>query len=117
LQLIHSEIYGPLPVTSHGGICYFIFFIDDFLRKIWVYFLKEKSEAFQIFKDFKAGVENKTGLKIQTLKTDHGGEYLSNNFERYCKDHGIKRQQTARYISQKNGVFERRNCTIMDMVI
>ena len=55
---------------------YLITFIDDFSRKVWIYFLKEKSEAFQAFKDFKAEVENFTDLRIKTLRTNRGGEYI-----------------------------------------
>ncbi|XP_052484453.1 uncharacterized protein LOC128039833 [Gossypium raimondii] len=70
-------------VSSLGGNRYFISFIDDYSRKLWVYCVKEKSEAFQRFKDFKAEVENFTGLKINTLRTDRGGEYFSKEFEKY----------------------------------
>ncbi|KAM1857747.1 hypothetical protein ACFX14_007820 [Malus domestica] len=77
-------------VASFGGNLYVITFIDDFSRKVWVYFLKEKSEAFQAFKDFKAEVEKFVSLPIKSLRTDCGGEYLSNEFQKYCRDHGIK---------------------------
>ena len=95
LELIHSDLCGPMPVASFGGNLYFITFIDDFSRKVWVYFLKEKSEAFQAFKDFKAEVEKFVRPSIKSLRTDRGGEYLSNEFQKYCRDHGIKHQLTA----------------------
>jgi transposase InsO family protein len=116
LELIHSDLCGPMPVASFGGNLYFITFIDDFSRKVWVYFLKEKSEAFQAFKDFKAEVEKSVSLPIKSLRTDRGGEYLSNEFQKYCRDHGIKHQLTTRYTPQQNGVSERKNRTIMEMV-
>jgi len=62
---------------SLGGNRYFITFIDDFSRKLWVYFLKEKSTAFTEFKNFKALVENQSGHKLVTLPSDRGGEYTS----------------------------------------
>ncbi|CAL8122065.1 unnamed protein product [Prunus armeniaca] len=62
LELVHSYLCGQMSVTSHGGNKYFISFIDDFSRKVWVYFLKEKSEAFQAFKDFKAEIIPKKRL-------------------------------------------------------
>ncbi|CAL2260415.1 unnamed protein product [Prunus armeniaca] len=105
-----------MSVTSHGGNKYFISFIDDFSRKVWVYFLKKKSEAFQAFKDFKAEVEKFVGFPIKTLRTDRGGEYLSNEFEKYCRNHGLMHQLTTRYTPQQNGVSERKNQTIMEMV-
>lgn len=68
----------------------FLSFIDDFSRKGWVYLLTEKSQAFESFKDFKIKVETETGKVVKTLRTDRGGEYLSKEFTKYCKDHGIK---------------------------
>ena len=67
LQLVYSDICGPINPTSNGGKRYFITFIDDLSRKTWVYFLQEKSKAFSTFQNFKALVENETGKKIQTL--------------------------------------------------
>jgi len=57
LQLVHSDLCGPLPVVSFSGCKYFLTFIDDFSRRTWVYFLKPKSEVFNIFLAFKAFVE------------------------------------------------------------
>lgn len=85
-------------------------------EKVWVYCIKEKSEAFQNSKDFKAEVENFTGLKINTLRTDHGGEYFSNDFEQYCRENGIRHEMTVRYTPKQNGVCERKNRKIMEMV-
>ena len=65
--------------------------------------------------DFKAEVENFTGLKINTLRIDRGGEYFSNKFVKYCKDSGIRHERTVRYTPQQNGVCERKNRTIMEM--
>jgi transposase InsO family protein len=95
---------------------YFITFTDDFSRKTWVYFLAEKSEAIEAFKRFKARVEKETEKDIQCLRTNRGGEYTSNEFANMCESNGIKRQLTAAYIPHQNGVSERRNRTIMNMV-
>ena len=80
-----------------------------------MYCVKEKSEAFQRFKDFKAEVENFTRLKINTLRTDRGGEYFSKEFEKYCRDSGIRHEMIVRHTPQQNGVCERKNRTIMKM--
>ena len=66
-------------------------FIDDFTRKAWVYFLKEKSEAFNNFKAFKTLVENEIGVKIKCLRSDNGGEFTSKAFYFFYETHGIKR--------------------------
>nr|GEY82273.1 retrovirus-related Pol polyprotein from transposon TNT 1-94 [Tanacetum cinerariifolium] len=67
LQLIHTDLCGPITPSSHGKNHYFILFIDDFSRKTWVYFLKEKSQAFEAFKTFKAMVEKEKERKNRTI--------------------------------------------------
>lgn len=116
LALIHTDICGPITPESFSGKKYFITFIDDYSRKTWVYFLKEKSEAFEVFKKFKVMVEKATGKFIRALRSDRGGEYNSTEFARYCAEHGIRRFLTAPYSPQQNGVAERKNRTILDMV-
>jgi transposase InsO family protein len=91
LQLVHSDICGPMNPTSNSNKRYFITFTDDFSRKTWVYFLKEKSEAIEMFRKFKARVEKEAKQHIQCLRTDHGGEYTSSEFVNVCESNGIKR--------------------------
>lgn len=69
-----------------------------------------------MFKNFKACVEKKVGAPIQCLRTDRGGEFTSNEFAKFCEEQGISRQLTAAYTPQQNGVAERKNRTIMNMV-
>ena len=90
LQLVHSDLCGPMNTTSNGGNRYFLTFIDDCSRKTWVYFLKEKSEVFGHFKTFKAMIEKQSGFMLKTLRSDRGGEYVSNEFEEFLKENGIK---------------------------
>ena len=115
LELIHSDLCGPMQTPSLGKSHYFITFIDDFSIKIWVYFLKYKSEAFEIFKKFKALVEKQGGHYIKVLSTIRGGEYILNEFLNFCNEHGIKKQFTTRYTPQQNGVAERKNRTIQEL--
>lgn len=116
LELVHSDICGPISPTSNGGKRYLICFIDDFSRKAWVYFLAYKSDAFYTFKQFKNNVEKECGLPIKCLRTDRGGEFTSSDFNDFCKENGIKRQLTTAYTPQQNGVAERKNRTVMNMV-
>jgi hypothetical protein len=116
LELVHTDICGPINPQSNGGNRYFITFTDDYSRKTWLYLLKEKSSAFETFKFFKALVEKEFGCSIQCLISDRGGEYTSNSFNEYCRDEGIKRQLTAAYTPQQNGVSERKNMTLLNMV-
>ena len=98
---------------SLGGARYFLTFIDDFSRKIWVYLLKAKSEYFERFKEFKALAEKEVEANINVLKSDNGGEYTSNQFEAYLKAQGIAHQTSTLHTPQQNGVAERANRTIV----
>jgi transposase InsO family protein len=114
LELIHSDVCGPMPSSSISGYVYYVSFIDDYSHKTWVYFLKSKNEVFSKFKEFKALIENLFERKIKILKSDNGGEYTSKEFVNFCKDVGIKRELTTPYNPQKNGVAEQKNRTIME---
>ena len=78
LELVHSDVFGPVSVPSLGKYMYYVSFIDDFSRNTWIYFLRKKSEVFEKFKEFKALVENHTEKKIKALRTDNGGEFYKN---------------------------------------
>lgn len=77
LELVHTDLCAPTRTKSLQGESYFMLFIDDFTRMCWVFFLKEKSEAFQKFKAFKILVENEIGKKLKCLRSDNGGEFTS----------------------------------------
>lgn len=116
LELIHTDVCGPINPNSFGKSKYFLFFIDDYSRKTWVYFLKEKSKTFENFKKLKALVEKENGLSIKAMRSNRGGEFISNEFHKYCEDHGIRRPLTVPRSPQQNGVEERKNRTIFNMV-
>jgi transposase InsO family protein len=116
LELIHSDVCGPMPSTSISGYVYYVSFIDDYSRKTWVYFLKSKDEVFRKFKEFKALIENLSKRKIKILRSDNGGEYTSKEFVNFCKDAGMKRELTTPDNPQQNGVAKRKNRSIMEAV-
>ncbi|MCO5589095.1 hypothetical protein L7F22_043061 [Adiantum nelumboides] len=115
LQLVHSDVCGPMRMPSVGNSLYFVTFIDDFSRFCWVYPLKAKSDVFAIFQHYVSMVENETGCKVQTLCTDRGGEYMSSAFKDFLGKKGIKHQCTMPYTPQQNGVAERKNRSLMEM--
>ncbi|KAJ4812770.1 polyprotein [Rhynchospora pubera] len=115
LELVHADVCGPIQPQSLGKSSYFVLFIDDYSRKTWVYFLKNKSEAFETFKKFKSLVENESGYYIKALRTDRGGEFTSNEFQNFCETHGIRRPMTVPRSPQQNGIVERKNRTILNM--
>ena len=93
-------------VRSLGHNKYILTFIDDCIRKTWIYLLKQKSKAFNKFKEFKVLVER---------QSDRGREFTSNEFYNYCKSYGIQRQLIASYAPKQNGITERKNKTIVEM--
>jgi len=130
LELVHSDVNGPLEIPSLGGSRYFVTFVDDFSRWTVMYTMKAKSETLDCFKKYHLHAERHTGQKVATLnvikrtnqpkdkikilRTDNGGEYISNSFTSYLESHGIKHQLTVAYTPQQNGVAERMNRTLMD---
>jgi hypothetical protein len=91
LQLVHSDVFGLMPVPSLGKFVYYVSFIDEFSRNTCIYFPKNKSEVFDMFKEFKALVENQIEKRIKVLRIDNGGEFCRNEFEELCKKCGIAR--------------------------
>ncbi|CAJ2677087.1 unnamed protein product [Trifolium pratense] len=116
LEVVYSDVCGPMQVNSIGGNMYFVSFIDDFSRKLWTYLISKKSDVFEIFKKFKATVERQSGKRLKTLRTDGGGEYVSHEFAKFCDNEGIVHDIVPPYTPQQNGTAERKNRTIMDMV-
>ncbi|KAG8483701.1 hypothetical protein CXB51_023428 [Gossypium anomalum] len=116
LEYIHSDLWGPSRVPSRGGANYMLTFIDDFSRKFWAFFLKQKSDVFSAFKSWKIMIEKQTGKQIKYLRTDNGLEFCSDEFNRLCKSEGIVRHLTVRHTPQQNGVAERMNRTIMEKI-
>ena len=87
---------------------------DDFSRKTWVYFMKNKDEAFSKFKEFKALIENHNEKKINTFRSDNGREFTLNEFKELCKESRIKRELSTPDNPQQNGIVKRKNRTIME---
>ncbi|GJS91620.1 retrotransposon protein, putative, ty1-copia subclass [Tanacetum coccineum] len=116
IGLIHIDVSGPLRIVSRQGANYFVTFTDDFSRYGYVYLLKHKHEVFETFKVFQKEVENQLGKTIKSLRSDREGEYMSQEFLDHLKEHGIIAHCAPPYTPQYNGVLERRNRTLLDMV-
>ncbi|RDX76245.1 hypothetical protein CR513_43783, partial [Mucuna pruriens] len=107
IEIVYSNLC-IIEIPIYGDNKNFITFIDDFSRKTW------KSKACDAFKSFKAFVEKQSSCKIKTLRVDRGQEYLA--YTIFFKQHGIQHQLITRYTHQQNGVVERKNKTIMNML-
>ena len=105
-----------MSVDVHGGYRYFLTFTDDLSRYGYIYLMKQKSETFEKFKEFQSEVENHRNKKIKFLQSNRGGEYLSYEFGLHLKQCGIVSQLTPPGTPQHNGVSERHNRTLLDMV-
>jgi len=115
LELVHTNVCGPMRTTSFGNSKYFILFIDDLTRMTWIYFLSEKAQVFDVFKKFVNLVETQSGCKIKTLRSDNGKEYTSKQFDKFWEDFGIQHQLSNVYTPQQNGVSEKKNRIVMEM--
>lgn len=116
LDYAHSDVWGPAQTQSIGGGRYFLTIIDDFSRKLWVYVMREKSDAFMRFREWCQEVETEKGGSLKCLRTDNGLEFLSSQFDKYCKLKWIKRHRTVPNNPQQNGVAERINRNLLERV-
>jgi transposase InsO family protein len=116
LELVHSDLSEMNGLLTKGGKRYFMTLIDDSTRFCYIYLLKSKYEALHYFKIYKAEVENQLEKKIKHLRSDRGGEYFSNTFDTFCEEHGIVHERTPPYSPQSNGIAERKNRTLTDLV-
>jgi hypothetical protein len=115
LEIIHADVCGPMRTIGLNGERYFLLFVDDFTRMIGLFLLKKKSETFSCFQVFKELTENEIDMKIKCLRSDNGGEFVSNEFNNYCDENGIKIHFSITETPQQNGVVERKNIIVMEM--
>ncbi|GMF33983.1 unnamed protein product [Phytophthora lilii] len=115
LDLVPSDVMGPMQTKTPGGCMYVVTFIDDCSRHVTVYFMKAKSEVLSKFMIFKAVIENATGMAIKRLRSNNGGEYTGRQFTDYLNRSGIKHKKTVLYTPQQNGLAERMNRSLVKM--
>jgi len=115
LELIHTDLCDLKFMPTRGGNKYFVTFIDDSTKYCYVYLLKTKDEAIEKFAMYKLEVENQLNKKIKVVRSDRGGEYVE-PFGAFCAQHGIVHEVTPPYSPQSNGVAERKNRTLKEMM-
>ena len=120
------DICGPFPTVSWNDQTYFITFLDDFSLYGYLYLIHDKSQSLDVFKNYKAEVENQLNKMIKSVRSDRGGEYYDRYdgsgeqhlgpFAKFLEECGIVPQYTMPGTPSMNGVAERRNRTLKDMV-
>uniref|UniRef100_A0A2N9HKM9 Integrase catalytic domain-containing protein n=1 Tax=Fagus sylvatica TaxID=28930 RepID=A0A2N9HKM9_FAGSY len=115
LEIVHSDVWGPAPITSNNETRYYVTFVDDFTRFTWFFPLQSKSQVLSSFMHFKSTMENLLSCKLKILRTDCGGEYTKHDFQSFCSSTGVFHQFTCPHTSQQNGVAERKHRHIVDM--
>ncbi|KAM1051317.1 hypothetical protein EV2_033841 [Malus domestica] len=114
---IHSDVWDPSPIASIEGFRYYVSFVDETTRFVWLFPLMNKSEVFGTFVKFFAYVENQFNTKIKVLQSDGGGEFLSTAFKDYLANHGIVHFISCPYTPQQNGLVERKHRHIIETAI
>jgi hypothetical protein len=114
LEIVHTDVCGPMKTMSKAGAKYFAVFVDDFSRWCEVFFLAKKSDVFDAFKSYKAWAEKSTGEKIKCLQSDNGTEFVNTEFNDFLDQHGIKRRLSVPHTPQQNGLAERKNRTLVE---
>lgn len=114
LDLIHTDVCGPMPTRSLSGSRYYVEFIDDHSHWCEVKFLKTKAEVFEVTVEFITRMENQKKKRVKTIQSDNGREYLSGEFDDFLKKHGITRRLTVPYNPEQNGKAERMNRTLLE---
>ena len=113
---MYSDVCGSMNIKARSEYKYYVTYIDDYSGYGYVYLMHHKGETFNKFKEFRIDVEKQLGLPIKSLQCHRGDEYLSDEFLRLLLENGIESQLIAQVNPQVNGVVERRNITLLDMV-
>ncbi|RVW62884.1 Retrovirus-related Pol polyprotein from transposon RE1 [Vitis vinifera] len=115
-MVIHSDVWGPSKVPTLSGSRWFVTFIDDCTRMTWLCLMKTKDEVNLLFQNFHKMIETQYNAKVRVLRSDNGGEYQSSDLQKYLEGHGIIHQTTCSNTPQQNGVAERKNRHLLEVV-
>lgn len=115
MDLVHTDICGPMRTKTFGGRRYFITFIDDHSKYTVVYLLRAKSEAIEKLEEYVQLMKTQFGKVPKILRSDRGGEYTGKKVKAFLKRHGVIGQFTAPYTPQQNGTAERKNRYLVEM--
>jgi len=109
------DLFGPSRTKSLGGNYYGLVIVDDYSRFTWTLFIATKDNAYLAFKKFAKVIQNEKGCRISTIKSDHGGEFQNERFDKFCEKQGIKHNFSSPRTPQQNGVVERKNRSLEEL--
>ena len=115
-DLVHFDVWGPAPIPSQGGSCYFVIFIDNYSRYTWLYLLHDRSELLRVFRDFKQMIKTQFNSTIKIFRSDNAMEYTSVSFLNTLKEDDTLSHRSCPYTSQQNGRAERKHLHILNTV-
>jgi hypothetical protein len=115
-MVVHSDVWGPTNTPSLNESRWFVSFIDDHTRMTWICLMKSKSEVSSLFQQFHKMIATQYQTNIQVIRTDNGGEFINHSLKDYLNTHGIIHQTTCPYTPQQNGVAERKNRHLLEVV-
>jgi transposase InsO family protein len=116
LKMLHMNLFGPITYISIGGNKYGLVIIDDYSHFTWVFFLQDKSETQEVLKKFLKRAQNEFDAKVKRIRSDNCTEFKNTQVKDYLDEEGIKHEFSPPYTPQQNGVAERKNRTLIEMV-
>ena len=115
-MVIHFDVWGPTNTSFLSGARWFVSFIYDHTRMTWVCLMKSKNEVSSLFQQFHKIIATQYKSNIQVLHTDNGGEFVNQDLKQYLNLHCIVHETTCPYSPQQNGVAERKNRHLLEVV-
>ena len=114
LELLHTDLCGPLPVASAGGSLYFNTILDDFTGMSFVIPLRHKSDAADSIIHTVTMLQRQAGLPVKRVRSDNGGEFCNSTLSEFYTSQGVLHETTNPYSLQQNGKAERLNRTLWE---
>ncbi|GJR50426.1 ribonuclease H-like domain-containing protein [Tanacetum coccineum] len=114
-ELVHLDLWGPYRIPSREGFKYFLTVVDDYSKAVWVYLIKTKDEVFDIFMSFINFMKNQFDVKIKTVRSDNGIEFVNSKMSKVFSDLGIIHQTSYAYTPQQYGIAERKHRHLLNV--
>jgi transposase InsO family protein len=115
-EVIHTDVWGPAKVPAISSARYFVTFIDECTRMIWVSLLVHKNDVCLAFQTFHRMIQTQYQKQIRVVQSDNGTEFVAASLGNFLRSHGIRHQTSCTYTPQQNGLAERKNRQLLEVV-